>query len=286
MSKPGQAHVKVMGGLPLALDQAGAYMEQTHCTLKDFLHLFNAYPVQLLSERDAHADHPFSVAKTFVEAFEKLQQEHAVAAQLLTLCCFLAPDEIPEVLFEHVHDRDLPLKEAVSHPLHMNAIFKELLAHSLIRRHAHNQTISVHRLVQVVLKERLPEVEQRGWNERVVRLLNQVIQLDVNQTHVEHQPLYELILPHALQCARQATHLHTESSDSGSLLLEVATYLFQRSRFQEAEPLYQQAISILQRHLEPTHADLVLALTRLGNIRHQLHRFQEAGASCECAACC
>ena len=262
-------------------------MEQTHCTLKEFLHLFKTYPVQLLSERDTHADHPLSVVKTFTQTFEKLQQEHALTAQLLTLCCFLAPNEIPEVVFEHVHDRELPLKEAASHPLQMHAIYKELLAYSLIRRHAHHQTISVHRLVQVVLKESLPEVEQREWNERVVRLLHQVIQLDFHQTRVEQRPLYELILPHALQCAQQAMHLHTESSDLGYLLFKVATYLFQRSRFKEAEPLYQQAISILQRHLEPTHADLVLAVTRLGNTQHQLHRSVSRDRSLqETCACC
>lgn len=170
-----QRLAEAMDGLPLALDQAGAYIEQTHCSLREFLHLFEAYPVQLLSERDAYADHPFSVVKTFAQAFEKLQQKQPVAAQLLMLCCFLAPDEMAEQVFtRHADDLELSLQGAVSHPLCMNAIFKELLASSLIRRHSHNQTISVHRLVREVLKARMTEAQRREWNERASRLSDQL----------------------------------------------------------------------------------------------------------------
>lgn len=267
-----QTLAEVMDGLPLALDQAGAYLEQTQCSIKEVLRLFEACPVQLLRERDAQADHPFSVVKTFSLAFEKLRKEQPVAAQLLVLCCFLAPDEIPEVLFtEHTKDLELPLYEAVCHPLRMNTLLKDLLAYSLIHRCPHRQTISVHRLVQAVLKERLPEAEQRGWHERVIRLLDQAVQLDPDQTLVEQESLYKLLLPHVLHCLQQATRLHCESATLGSLLSRMATYLYQRTSFQEAELLYQQAVSILRQHVEPTHADLALALTGLNNTRQRLN---------------
>lgn len=278
-----QTLADLMDGLPLALDQAGAYLQQTQCNLREFLRLFEACPVQLLNERDVHVDHPFSVARTFALAFEQLQKEQPVAAQLLVLCCFLAPDEIPEVLFtEHTKDLGLPLYEAVNHPLRMNALFKELLAHSLIRRHPHRRTISVHRLVQVVLQKRLPETEQREWNERVIRLLDRAVQADPDQPPGEQGPLYELLLPHVLHCLQQATRLHSEAATLGSLLARMATYLYQRARYQEAELLYRQAISILQRHAEPTHADLARAVTGLSTTQQRLNEGQEFKRSEEC----
>jgi len=276
-----QTLAEMMDGLPLALDQAGAYMEQTQWSIKEFLRLFQACPVHLLSQRDAQAEHPFSVGKTFSLAFEKLRKEQPVAAQLLVLCCFLAAEEIPEVLFtEHTKDLEWSLYEAVSHPLRMNALLRDLLAHSLIRRYPHRETISVHRLVQAVLKERLPEAEQRVWNERVICLLDQAIQPASSPTHVDQEPLYELLLPHVLHCLQQATRLHGESAALGSLLSKVATYLYQRARFPEAELLYQQAVSILRQHVEPGHADLDLVLTGLRNTRLQLNRIQEMQTHC------
>ncbi|HET8846303.1 MAG TPA: helix-turn-helix transcriptional regulator, partial [Ktedonobacteraceae bacterium] len=59
-----------MDGLPLALDQAGAYIEETQCGLADFLGLLQSASTALLNERDIYADHPFSVTKTFTLAFE------------------------------------------------------------------------------------------------------------------------------------------------------------------------------------------------------------------------
>jgi hypothetical protein len=54
--------VTLMDSLPLALDQAGAYIEATRCSLTDYLHLFQASSLDLLDEREVHADHPASVA--------------------------------------------------------------------------------------------------------------------------------------------------------------------------------------------------------------------------------
>ena len=50
--------VELMDGLPLALDQAGSYIEATQCSLSDYLQLFQSARLRLLDERDAHADHP------------------------------------------------------------------------------------------------------------------------------------------------------------------------------------------------------------------------------------
>ncbi|HZR44468.1 MAG TPA: NB-ARC domain-containing protein, partial [Ktedonobacteraceae bacterium] len=91
--------VTALGGLPLALDQAGAYIEETKCGFTEFLALFQRYPLQLLQERGTHGEHPTSVVKTFVLSFEKLQQTQKASAELLIACCFLAPEEIPETLF-------------------------------------------------------------------------------------------------------------------------------------------------------------------------------------------
>lgn len=88
-----------MEGLPLALDQAGVYIEETQCSLKEFHELFQRYAGPLLSERNSHADHPASVMHTFTFALERIRQRSPGAIEVLTACAFLAPDAIPEELF-------------------------------------------------------------------------------------------------------------------------------------------------------------------------------------------
>src|SRR5438128_1541530 len=48
-----------LGGLPLALDQAGAYIEETHCSLTDYLQLYRSQRADLLAARGGLVpDHP------------------------------------------------------------------------------------------------------------------------------------------------------------------------------------------------------------------------------------
>ena len=54
-----------LGGLPLALDQAGAYIEATQCSLSDYLNLYRTRRAEVLKERGGLVDdHPKSVATT------------------------------------------------------------------------------------------------------------------------------------------------------------------------------------------------------------------------------
>ncbi len=86
-----------LGGLPLALDQAGAYIEETQCSLVDYLGFYRTRRAEVLKERGGiMGDHPDSVATTWSLSFQRVQERNEAAADLLRLCAFLAPDAIPE----------------------------------------------------------------------------------------------------------------------------------------------------------------------------------------------
>lgn len=81
-----------MGWLPLALDQAGAYIEETGCRLIDYVHIFQRRRADLLAERRGQIDsHPELVATTWSLSFKRVEKYSPVAAELLRLCAFLAP---------------------------------------------------------------------------------------------------------------------------------------------------------------------------------------------------
>src|SRR5438094_10608433 len=86
-----------MDGLPLALDQAGSYIEETKCGLSGYLELYQVRRTELLKRRGGSPfDHPESVTTTFSLSFEKVQQASLAAAELLKFLTFLYPDDIPE----------------------------------------------------------------------------------------------------------------------------------------------------------------------------------------------
>jgi tetratricopeptide (TPR) repeat protein/transcriptional regulator with XRE-family HTH domain len=282
----------LMDGLPLALDQAGAYIEETQSSLSDFLHLFESHPVALLHERDAFSDHPASVVKTFLLAFEKVQQASSAAADLLTACSFLAPDAIPEaILLQGAPYLGPTLQSVLPDPFLFNAALKTLLAYSLMRRNATTKTLITHRLVQTVLKAQLPEPPRRAWAARVLQMIDQSFPADFMLS--DYWQRCEQLLPHALACLTPLEEEHAPALDSVALRAKIAFYHLSRGRYDEAEALWLDALQVYERILGPDHLDLAYSLNGLGMLysvqgkysRAEQH-FQRAIRLCEQAGLC
>ena len=83
-----------LDGLPLALEQAGAYMLATGHSMADYLAMFRHRRSDLLS-RGEPAGYDKQVATTWTLAFEQLQQTAPLAVGLLRLLACCAPEQIP-----------------------------------------------------------------------------------------------------------------------------------------------------------------------------------------------
>ena len=92
--------VAQLDGLPLALDQAGAYIEETGCGLSVYLDLYRSHAPELLRRRGVlTSDHPDPVATAWALSFANIEKTSPAAAELLRFCTFLHPDGIPEEVF-------------------------------------------------------------------------------------------------------------------------------------------------------------------------------------------
>src|SRR5258708_21387738 len=77
---------------PLALDQAGAYIEETGCGFVGYLQVYHTHRKELLARRGGPEtiNYPDSVMTTWSLSFQKVEQANPAAAELLRLCAFLA----------------------------------------------------------------------------------------------------------------------------------------------------------------------------------------------------
>jgi hypothetical protein len=84
-----------LGGLPLALEQAGAYIAATGTvTLASYAELFATRALELL-QRGQPLGYQHTVATTWSLALQRLHGTDPAAVELLTLASFLAPDDLP-----------------------------------------------------------------------------------------------------------------------------------------------------------------------------------------------
>ncbi len=255
---------QALGGLPLALDQAGAYIEETQCSLLDYLNLYQTRHKLLLKRRgDLALDHPEPVATTWAISFEKIHQASPAAIELLKICAFLAPDAIPEeIISKGAPDLGPSLQHVAHDPYKLNLVIKELLKFSLIRRNSNRKTLSIHRLVQEVLKDRMDESTQRRCAERVVLAVNRVFP----DTEFSTWSLCQRHLAQAEVCAVLIKQWGMKFAEASQLLHRVGQYLYQRARYSEAESLYQQALEIREQVLGPEHPEVATSLSNLASL--------------------
>ena len=264
-----------LGGLPLALDQAGAYIEETQCSLADYLPLYRSQRAALLTERGGLVpDHPEPVATTWSLSFAQVEQRSAVAADLLRVCAFLHPDAIPEeIITEGATKLGPHLQTIAQNPLTLNQAIAVLLSYSLVKRQPEEHLLSLHRLVQAVLKDGMNASTSHQWAERVVQAVNAALPDDVEyRTYTR----YERCLTHTQVCARLIEQEQLTSVAARRLLFQSGLYLEKHARYAEAEAFYQQSLHIMEDVLGPDHHDVASPLNGLANLYEEQGKYAEA----------
>ncbi len=75
-----------LDGLPLALDQAGAYIEATSCGITGYVELYTTNRNRLLGERGPFGkDHPASVVTTWSLSFQQVEQQNPTATEIVMM---------------------------------------------------------------------------------------------------------------------------------------------------------------------------------------------------------
>ena len=262
-----------MDGFPLALDQAGAYIRETPCSLAAYLTLYQARRTDLLKERGAESTYPDSVATTWSLSFEKVARQHSAAAELLHLLAFLYPDAIPEeVVTEASVHMGAVLEPVATDPLQLNGVFKELLRFSLVYRDPDTQTLTIHRLVQAMFQSAMTQGVQLLWVIRAVQAINEIFP----GVEFAMWARCERYLLQAQRCAELIEEWGLMFANAARLLNQAGAYLRTRGRYGDAEHFYQQALVIWQHELGSTHPYIAACCNNLALVYTEQGRYEQA----------
>ncbi|MGH2479471.1 MAG: NB-ARC domain-containing protein, partial [Ktedonobacteraceae bacterium] len=141
-----KAIVSELDRLPLALDLAGAYIAATSCGLPAYLELLRRQQTRRAKEGE---DQPGPVARALRLSCEKLAKVSSATLELLQLCAFFAPDEIPErLLVASVSALTKPLQKLLASPHKLDTALTTLQNYALVTRDPEIRTLVVQREVQ------------------------------------------------------------------------------------------------------------------------------------------
>lgn len=261
-----------LDNLPLALEQAAAYVGQTKMTVDEYARLVRDRLPDAL-----HRGEPFAykkpVATTWSIALDELSASAPAAAELLTLCAMLAPEDIPRDLPTR-HAAELPdrLREVVADPFAYADAVGALVGFSLVS--VRNEALGVHRLVQAVVRERAGSAGELSWAARALRLV--AAEFPFASGEPESWPGCERLLPHALAVAGHAERLGVEPDCAAELLTAGGSYLAERFRLQDAAGALQRALAIDESRYGPQHPTVALDLGYLAEVAQSAGELHEA----------
>jgi len=143
-----------VGDLPLAIAQAAGFMAESGMPADEYLNLLRTQAGKLLDQAAPGSSYPRSLAAATRLAADRLDGEDPAAAQLASVCAFLAPEPIPEDLFTSTPG-ELPgeLAARAADPLAWRQTLAHLARQSLAR--IDQRGLVIHRLTQAILRDRL-----------------------------------------------------------------------------------------------------------------------------------
>jgi len=255
-----------LGDLPLALEQAGAYIKETGISFPGYLDRLKKYRKKLLGLTKP-LNYPDTVATSWEISFQAVQKERPVAGDLLNLFAFLAPDAIPRWMLEDgAKHLPKPLATCVQNAVEFDECIAVLKMYSLIN--VAKSLISVHKLVQAVVQDKMSLEEQKMWAESALKLVSEAFSF--RQFDQETWEKCSRLSSHAFYATEHAESLDVSPQETANLLNGLGNYLHIRMELASARSVLERALAIDEKALGLEHTSVARDINDLGSVLNAL----------------
>lgn len=231
-------------GLPLMLEQAAATIIFERRSLRDYLAEWERGRLRCMEWYDPNeSDYPRAVAVTWETTIRHLSTE---ATAVLRVASHLAPDPIPIDMIQGVARSGARLvaqQQGVGNAGGGHgAPIAELERYAIARREG--DSIVVHRLMQEVVRARIPEGWAAAWVNLAVRQVHAFLPNPRNDSKA--WPIWERSRTHVTRLIEHGDR-HLRDGSHRSLMADLGSFLQARALYSEAELLMKRAIALSDR---------------------------------------
>lgn len=263
-----------VGDLPLAVEQAAAWIAETATPIDTYLEQLARQAPQVLALNQP-AGYPEPVAATWNISIERLKERSPAAVRLLQLCAFFAPEPISANLLysKEMIEALKPYDASLEEKLVLGRVIREIGRFALAKVDQVSNSIQVHRTVQAVIRAQLDEEEQREARHVVHRILAGARPDDDEPIdNPETWPRFATIWPHlgpsdARNCREPETR---------RLLIDRVRYLWKRGDVRTAGRLGDELRDTWRDMLGNQDLQYLYLCFHLSNILRTRGRFVEA----------
>ncbi|GEB60108.1 FxSxx-COOH system tetratricopeptide repeat protein [Streptomyces gardneri] len=182
-----------LGYLPLAVEQAGAYLAQNLLTTpRAYLDLIGRDPAMMYDQGAVGIDPERTIARIWRATLNRITADQPLAADLLRTLAWYAPDHIPAELLGDITE-----------PV-VNAAVGLLTAYSMITADPATGTLSMHRLVQAVARTPDPDDAHRQPQDIDAAQHHAIVGLSLPDSTHSNRAAWFRLAPHVAAYCRNA----------------------------------------------------------------------------------
>jgi Tetratricopeptide repeat len=256
--------------LPLALEQAGAVLFEGRMAVGEYLRLLRERTARIL-EQGASPDYPTSMTAAWQISVARLRQQSPRALELLRCCAFLGPEPIPSEVFKFgSEESQTGVGSLIADPIELSTAISALGRFALVRMDG--PYITVHRLIQALLRDELDPEDQRRYRQDAHSIL--AAGAPGTPTDVNSWPKYADLVAHIGSSAMDLAHCQMPAHRA--FALDVVRYLFVSGDFVSCRSFAERFIAQWTEDSGPDDPYVLDAKRHLGNA---LRESGEAGAA-------
>lgn len=303
----GEAIAEDLGWLPLALEQAAAYIDRLELPPEKYLKFLHERAAEMY-KRGLLGSPNETAPTTWTINLDQAATENLAAMQLLEICAYLAPEPVLTNLFtRHYNLLTEPLASVARDDLALDEAIGTLVGYSLTKQSSAG--LQTHRLIQAAIRSRCEDSKPAGRSSGSslpittepahaaappLEIALRLLAADASELVASDQeswPRWLELLPHVLAVTR---HLDSGTVTGAalplyaSLLTGAGSYLTEQGQFSEAQPLLNRALAAAETLHGPEHpstapyvGNLAWTSWRLGNLSEAKERFERAIAVAE-----
>ena len=174
--------VNELGALPLALEQAAAYISAAPipCSFKEYLEKYKVVKLSLLKEQLATAlsmeeQYRLSVHTTWLMNLEFVRNKSPAAETMLNIAAFVPEEDNPiDIIYPIFSELEQEKEESADCEFDVVATLKVLCCYSLVSVNEETNEFRVHKLVQEVVRESLTPSMREKFKEAVHKGISKV----------------------------------------------------------------------------------------------------------------
>jgi hypothetical protein len=272
---PGEASAvsAAVGDLPLAIEQAGAWLAATGMSAARYLELLETQLARVLG-MDKPPGYAAPVTATWNLSFDRLRLRSSAAVRLLQILAFCSPGPISMTLLYSgaMIDCLVPFDETLHDEIMLGKVIKDISLLALVRIDQVGNSLQIHRLVQAVIRSQMTEEEQWEARHEVHKILVGARPHQGETDDPANWSIYDLIWAHlgpsqAEECDDPRTR---------QLLIDWVRYQWKLGEYDASLSLARRLENLWAHFLGPDHQQTLHLQFQMANVMRSLGRFSEA----------